>query len=67
LCIDEKAKLKLKFAIIRQIRYAALLGGKIDVRAELKLLFSDLFRFVTVEDLTTLKMALPLLGQDDLA
>jgi len=44
------------------IRYAALLGGRIDVSGELKLLFSELFDFLTVEDLTTLKMALPLLG-----
>ncbi len=34
---------------------------------ELKLIFQDLFDYLTVEDLTTLKMILPLLGQEDLA
>lgn len=57
----------MKFALVRYIRYAALLDGKVDVSAEVKFLFSDLFRFLNVEDLTTLKMVLPLLGQDDLA
>ncbi len=64
---DERDLLRVKFSLIRYLKYQALFQCDADCSEEVRFLFSKCMHLLTVEDATQLNVILPVLGQNDLA